>query len=45
MGNIMAVVAAFEIHMDRKAVGTINPSIILNKRIDFALFFIQKVLQ
>jgi hypothetical protein len=30
MGNIMAVVAAFEIHMERKAVGTMNPSMILN---------------
>jgi hypothetical protein len=26
----MAVVAAFEIHMERKAVGTMNPSMILN---------------
>ena len=29
MGSIIAVVAAFEIHMDRKAVGTMKPSIIL----------------
>ena len=29
MGSIIAVVAAFEIHMERKAVGTMKPSMIL----------------